>query len=69
MCDLNNASPTPSDDVKARTERKAAEMRKAMEECRAGEECQQPDPSAKKNDSIIAPEKSKEETLRGFHGG
>lgn len=69
MSDLNNATPTPSAEVKARTARKAAEMRKAMERCDPGEECKQPDPAANKNDSIISPEKSKDEALRGFHGG
>ena len=56
MSDLNNADPTPPEDAKARLEKAAEESRKL-------------DTPQRKNDSTIAPEKSKDEALKGYHGG
>jgi hypothetical protein len=54
--DLNNADPTPPEDAKAKLERNARES-------------EQLDSPKRKNDSTIAPEKSKSEAMKGFHGG
>jgi hypothetical protein len=56
MSDLNNANPTPPDDVKAR-------LQKAEEESR------QLDSPQRTNESTIAPEKPQKDILEGFHGG
>ncbi len=56
MSDLNNASPTPPEDVKAKLEKNAQESRKL-------------DSPARTNDSTIDPEKPKDDILKGFHGG
>jgi hypothetical protein len=58
MSDLNNATPHRPEDAKTHAESKAEQ------------ESKQPAPSsAKQNDSTVAPEKTKNEALRGFHGG
>lgn len=56
MSDLNNADPTPPDEVKARLQKVAEESKKL-------------DSPERKNDSTIAPEKSKDDALKGYHGG
>jgi hypothetical protein len=56
MSDLNNANPTPPEDAKQRLRQNAEESKKL-------------DSPERKNDSTIAPEKSKEDALKGFHGG
>ncbi len=56
MSDLNNASPTPPEDVKVKLEKNAQESRKL-------------DSPARTNDSTIDPEKPKDDILKGFHGG
>jgi hypothetical protein len=56
MHDLNDANPTPPDEVKAKLER-------------AAEEARQLDTPQRTNDSTIDPEKPREDILEGFHGG
>lgn len=56
MPDLNNADPTPPDEVKSKLEKAAAESR-------------QLDSPARTNDSTIQPEKPEKDILEGFHGG
>jgi hypothetical protein len=56
MSDLNNADPTPPEEVKAQLEKNAKESRKL-------------DSPARTNDSTIDPEKPEEDILKGFHGG
>lgn len=58
MSDLNNVSPKRPDDVKKHAESKAKQ-----------EKNQAASPADRQNDSTVAPEKSKSEALRGFHGG
>jgi hypothetical protein len=53
---LNDANPTPPEDVKEELERNAEASRKL-------------DSPARTNDSTIDPEKPKEDILKGFHGG
>lgn len=59
MSDLNNASPQRPEDAKTYAESKAEQQQRKPET----------PPAAKKNDSVVAPEKSESEALRGFHGG
>ena len=54
--DLNNATPTPPPEVKAKLEKAEQESRKL-------------DSPERTNDSTIDPNKPKEEILKGFHGG
>jgi hypothetical protein len=56
MPDLNNATPEPPDEAKARLEENERESRKQ-------------DSPARTNDSTIDPEKPKDDILKGFHGG
>jgi hypothetical protein len=56
MPDLNDANPTPPDEVKAKLERDAEESRKL-------------DSPQRTNDSTIDPEKPEKDILEGFHGG
>jgi hypothetical protein len=56
MPDLNDAQPTPPDEVKAKLER-------------AAQEAQQLDTPQRTNDSTIDPEKPEKDILEGFHGG
>ena len=56
MSDLNDARPTPPDDVKAKLEKNEEESRKL-------------DSPRRTNDSTIDPEKPVEDVLKGFHGG
>jgi hypothetical protein len=56
MSDLNNANPTPPEDVKAKLEKAAEESKKL-------------DSPKRTNDSTIDPAKPKEDILKGFHGG
>jgi hypothetical protein len=56
MSDLNNADPTPPDEVKARLEQAAREAHRL-------------DNPARTNDSTIDPEKPENDILDGFHGG
>jgi hypothetical protein len=56
MSDLNNAEPTPPEDVKARLE-KAEEQSRAL------------DSPQRTNDSTIDPKKPSREILEGYHGG
>ena len=56
MSDLNNADPHPPEDSLARLKKAEAESRKL-------------DSPQRKNDSTINPEESKEDALKGFHGG
>ena len=56
MSDLNNANPIPPEDVKARLRATAEESKKL-------------DSPQRTNDSLIDPEKPKEDILKGFHGG
>ena len=56
MSDLNNANPTPPEEVKARLQEAAEESKKL-------------DSPRRTNDSTIDPEKPKEDILKGFHGG
>ena len=56
MSNLNDAKPTPPDDVKAKLEKNAKESRKL-------------DSPTRTNDSTIDPEKPEEDILKGFHGG
>jgi hypothetical protein len=56
MPDLNNANPTPPDEVKAKLDK-------------AAEESRQLDSPARTNDSTIQPEKPEKDILEGFHGG
>jgi hypothetical protein len=56
MSDLNNADPTPPEDVKAKLKKAADESRKL-------------DSPKRTNDSTIDPEKPKEDILKGYHGG
>ncbi len=66
---LNDPTPTPSAEIKARTAQRAEVMRKAIAECQPNEPCLAPDPATQNNDSLVAPERTKREALRGFHGG
>jgi hypothetical protein len=54
--DLNNANPTPPEDVKAKLEKNAEESRKL-------------DSPKRTNDSTIDPERPEEDILKGYHGG
>ena len=56
MSDLNNANPTPPEDVKAKLEKNEEESRKL-------------DSPQRTNESTIDPEKPKNDILKGFHGG
>jgi hypothetical protein len=56
MPDLNDADPTPPDEVKAKLERDAAQARKL-------------DSPERTNDSTIDPDKPEKDILEGFHGG
>lgn len=56
MSDLNNASPTPPEDAKAKLEKNEKASQKL-------------DSPTRTNDSTIDPEKPKEDILKGFHGG
>src|SRR5690349_9108273 len=56
MSNLNDANPTPPEDVKAKLEK-------------AAEESRQLDSPARTNDSTIDPDKPENEILEGFHGG
>jgi hypothetical protein len=56
MSDLNNATPSPPEDVKAR-------LQKAEEESR------RLDSPRRTNESTIDPEKPEKDILEGFHGG
>ena len=56
MSDLNNANPTPPEDAKAQLAKNAEESKKL-------------DNPQRQNDSTIDPNKTKDEALRGFHGG
>jgi hypothetical protein len=56
MPDLNNAKPEPPDEAKAQLEENERESREL-------------DSPARTNDSTIAPEKPKDDILKGFHGG
>jgi len=56
MSDLNNADPTPPEDVKAKLEK-------------AAEESRQLDSPVRTNDSTIDPNKPRSDILEGFHGG
>ena len=56
MSDLNNADPHPPEDSLARLKKAEEESRKL-------------DSPQRKNDSTINPEESKEDALKGFHGG
>lgn len=56
MSNLNNADPKPP-----------AESREKLE--KAEEESRKLDSPERKNDSTVAPEQTKEESLKGFHGG
>lgn len=56
MSNLNNANPEPPEESKQK-------LKKAEKDSR------ELDSPERKNDSTIAPEKSKEEALKGFHGG
>jgi hypothetical protein len=56
MSDLNNAEPTPPEDVKAKLE-KAEEQSRAL------------DSPQRTNDSTIDPEKPSRDILEGYHGG
>jgi hypothetical protein len=59
MSDLNNASPKRPEDAKTHAESKAEQEQRNPENSS----------TVKQNDSTVAPEKSKNESLRGFHGG
>jgi hypothetical protein len=54
--DLNNAEPTPPEDVQADLEKAAAEAHRL-------------DSPQRTNDSTIDPERPKEDILKGYHGG
>jgi hypothetical protein len=56
MNDLNNADPTPPEEVRAELEK-------------ARQESHRLDSPQRTNDSTIDPEKPKEDILKGFHGG
>jgi hypothetical protein len=56
MSDLNNSNPTPPEEVKAILQKNAEESKKL-------------DSPDRQNDSTIAPERSKNDALKGFHGG
>ena len=56
LSDLNNANPHPPEDSLARLKKAEEESRKL-------------DSPQRKNDSTINPEESKEDALKGFHGG
>jgi hypothetical protein len=56
MPDLNNAEPTPPEEVKAKLEQ-AAEASRAL------------DSPQRTNDSTIDPDKPPKDILEGFHGG
>jgi hypothetical protein len=54
--DLNNAKPTPPQEVQDELERAEAESHRL-------------DSPQRTNDSTIDPERPKEDILKGFHGG
>lgn len=54
--DLNDATPTPPEEVKAELEKAKAENHRL-------------DSPRRTNDSTIDPEKPPEDILKGFHGG
>lgn len=56
MTDLNDAGIEPPEDVKARLKKAEEESRKL-------------DSPARTNDSTIAPERSEDDVLKGYHGG
>jgi hypothetical protein len=56
MPDLNDANPTPPQEVKATLQRKAEESRRL-------------DSPERTNDSTIDPEKPEQDILKGYHGG
>jgi hypothetical protein len=56
MSDLNNATPTPPEDVKPRLQQNEEDSRKL-------------DSPARTNESTIDPNKPKDKILEGFHGG
>lgn len=53
---LNDADPTPPEDVRADLDKAAAESHRL-------------DSPRRTNDSTIDPERPKEDILKGFHGG
>jgi hypothetical protein len=56
QADLNDATPTPPEEVQAELERARAESHRL-------------DSPQRTNDSTIQPDKPKEDILKGFHGG
>jgi len=56
MSDLNNANPKPPEESRKKLKQAEQDSRKL-------------DSPQRKNDSTIAPEQSKQESLKGFHGG
>jgi hypothetical protein len=54
--DLNDATPTPPEEVQADLEKAQADSRRL-------------DSPQRTNDSTIAPDKPREDILKGFHGG
>jgi hypothetical protein len=56
MSDLNNANPTPPEDVKEKLEKAKEESRKL-------------DSPQRTNDSTIDPDKPEKDILEGYHGG
>ncbi|HEX2547351.1 MAG TPA: hypothetical protein VHL79_20880 [Ramlibacter sp.] len=56
MADLNNANPSPPEDVKARLDQTKRES-------------EQLDSPQRTNDSTIDPQKPEHDILEGFHGG
>jgi hypothetical protein len=54
--DLNDANPTPPEEVRAELEKAEAESHRL-------------DSPQRTNDSTIDPERPKEDILKGFHGG
>lgn len=56
MNDLNNADPTPPEEVRAELEK-------------AKRESDRMDSPQRTNDSTIDPERPKEDILKGYHGG
>ena len=56
MSDLNNANPTPPEEVRAKLAKEDQEKKRK-------------EPANRTNDSEIDPQKPKEDILKGFHGG
>lgn len=56
MANLNDPTPTPPKDVKAKLEKESEENKKL-------------DSPERTNDSEIDPKKPKKDILKGFHGG